>query len=481
MAARRRDRDRADDHRGWPQDDYPGQPGPVSDPARAEPGRDNQGQRAPDPARDDHPSFPGGYPLLRGPSPYPAWANHPSFPGSGYPVQLRAIGRSGGPRPESPATLHHDQAWPTAPGPRVQDPVGNWGPDRRGPEARPAPGGPDGAQRWSAQQAQKTAPAGPSYYEVAFGDRQLQGVLTEDPAGGQVGTRDYGARTGEMPQFGRAGMAELADDPIQREAEALWEADSGQLAQRILSDAHRQAIQIRQQAAAQAAATLAAAERDTAEVRQQAAAQAAATLAAAEREAAGLQAAVVRMAAELGTVAAYVTDSLGSHAKPPTRADALLGQYVTENLAISASPAASPAPRPEDLAREPSPSTRPEARPPTVPAARPAGNHAARPATARPAGRPADRRQAAREAQKARKARKAAKPQNRQRGPARLATTALVILIVIGVVLGTAEIGLHGFAFFVFRPNGAGATFTGPTDIQGPGQPDAPGAHHATK
>jgi hypothetical protein len=266
-----------------------------------------------------------------------------------------------------------------------------------------------------------------------------------------------------MPRFGRAGTAEIVDDPIQREAEALWEADSGRLAQRILSDADRQAIQIRQQASAQAAATLAAAERETAEVRQQAAAQAAATLAAAEREAAGLRAAVMRMAAELGTVAEYVTESLGSHAKPPTRAEAVLGQYVTENLAISAKPAARPAPRPEDLAREPSPSTRPQARTATRPAARPAERPAGKPA-ARPAGKPA-----------ARPARKPASGRGRQVAAMRFAVIGTSVLFLVAVVGGVAEVYLHGFDFFIFRSTGTGET--GPSGLkenQGPGQPDAP-------
>jgi putative oxidoreductase len=48
---------------------------------------------------------------------------------------------------------------------------------------------------------------------------------------------------------------------------------------------------------------------------------------------------------------------------------------------------------------------------------------------------------------------------------------------VVGVVAGAAEIALHGFPFFVFRANGAGASLTGLKEDQGPGQPDAPGAH----
>ena len=55
---------------------------------------------------------------------------------------------------------------------------------------------------------------------------------------------------------------------------------------------------------------------------------------------------------------------------------------------------------------------------------------------------------------------------------------AFVLVFLIGTVTGVTEIALHGFAFFVFRANGAGASVTGPTEDQGPGQPDAPGAHH---
>jgi hypothetical protein len=49
---------------------------------------------------------------------------------------------------------------------------------------------------------------------------------------------------------------------------------------------------------------------------------------------------------------------------------------------------------------------------------------------------------------------------------------------MVGVVAGSAEIALHGFPFFAFRANGAGASLTGLKEDQGPGQPDAPGTHH---
>ena len=54
---------------------------------------------------------------------------------------------------------------------------------------------------------------------------------------------------------------------------------------------------------------------------------------------------------------------------------------------------------------------------------------------------------------------------------------AFVTVSVVGAVAGAAEIALHGFPFFVFRANGAGASLTGLKEDQGPGQPDAPGTH----
>jgi hypothetical protein len=55
---------------------------------------------------------------------------------------------------------------------------------------------------------------------------------------------------------------------------------------------------------------------------------------------------------------------------------------------------------------------------------------------------------------------------------------AFAAVLVVGVVAGSTEMALHGMPFFVFRANGAGASLTGLKENQGPGQPDAPGAHH---
>ena len=51
---------------------------------------------------------------------------------------------------------------------------------------------------------------------------------------------------------------------------------------------------------------------------------------------------------------------------------------------------------------------------------------------------------------------------------------ALAVLATVGAIAGTAELGLHGPRFFIFRENGAGASETGLTDNQFPGHPGAP-------
>jgi hypothetical protein len=52
-------------------------------------------------------------------------------------------------------------------------------------------------------------------------------------------------------------------------------------------------------------------------------------------------------------------------------------------------------------------------------------------------------------------------------------------LFMLTVVAGTAEVALHGFSFFVFRPAGTGSSPDGGlTESQFPGQPGAPGAQH---
>jgi hypothetical protein len=61
----------------------------------------------------------------------------------------------------------------------------------------------------------------------------------------------------------------------------------------------------------------------------------------------------------------------------------------------------------------------------------------------------------------------------------RKVVSALAVLALTGVTGGAVEVGLHGFAFFIFRDAGAGAgNSQNLNENQGPGQPDAPKPHH---
>ena len=187
------------------------------------------------------------------------------------------------------------------------------------------------------------------------------------------------------------------------------------------------AAAIRQQALNEAAAIRQAAERDAASIMQEATALRAAT----EQEAARMRAVITSLSGQLSQMSAFATENLAS----PGGAPAALAAAATAAL-VAAPPAALPA----------GPATRPER-----PATRP------RPATA-----PG----------------KSTGTQGRQAKAAKKMVALLATLVTVGVVSGVAEIALHGGPFFIFRANGAGASETGPVENQGPGQPDAPGAHH---
>ncbi len=261
-------------------------------------------------------------------------------------------------------------------------------------------------------------------------------MLTEAPAAGWPGGTGLGARPEDMLRFAgneAAHAAQLADT-VRREAGEFRDARSLWLAGRILSGAENQAAEIRQEAYDHATALREAAEREAAAAKQQAAAM----RAAAEAEAAELLTTARTMSSELNRVAAYVTENLTSPGQPITK----------------------PAVRP------PKPAAPPGAKPPAGPAAGPAASPA-RPDTkrpARPGAKPAGR--------------PATKPNGRQVKAMRKMVIALVAVFLVGAISGATEIGLHGYKFFVFRANGAGASLTGPKEDQGPGQPDAPGVHH---
>jgi hypothetical protein len=168
---------------------------------------------------------------------------------------------------------------------------------------------------------------------------------------------------------------------------------------------------------------------------------------AAEREIAELRATVLAMSDELRRVAAYVTEGLTSPGQPAVTPPRQAGPHP---LTAPVKPLAGP---------DAEPSAEPAGCPASKPGAGPGAKRRARPAT-KPAGKPGT------------------SAKGRQVSAMHKMVAAFVAVSVVGVVAGSAEIALHGIPFFTFRANGAGASLTGLKENQGPGQPDAPGAHH---
>jgi hypothetical protein len=252
-----------------------------------------------------------------------------------------------------------------------------------------------------------------------------------------------------VPQVGRV-------QPAQGQ---VWDAASVELATWIISEANQQATEIRHEARDDAATARADAKLQAAKLVQQAANQAAATLAAAELQAARIRAEILKLSADLGGVATSFTEGLLGPAKPATKPAAPAAPAATKPAAPSAT----------------EPAARLATKPATKPAARPAPKPANRSATA-PATKPGVSPRRIKPDTQA-----AGQTKNRQVSAARKVTAALVALTLAGVATGATELVLHGPAFFVFRANGAGASQTGPEEDQGPGQPNAPGAHHNVK
>ena len=321
---------------------------PYNAPGRGDPGWSADNGSADD-GRPDWTAGDDSWPP-NGASPgWPYGEDHPSWPASGGPDWPRAGGGSS-PRGREPAAApRHDprspSALPPAPAARVRV---------------PADGGPGGAPQWSGQHAADAAP--PSNYEVAFGNGPVQVLL---PSAGQ----EWSAGAGERP-------AEL-HDPGQQDAGGFQNADSLRLAERILSDADGQAAGIRQEALDQANAIREAAEREADEVRRQAAYQvdaareaerqaeeikrqaeyqANAIREAAAREADELRAGAIRLSAELGQVAAYVTRTLTIPAITAAEPEALPGPELIDDGGPRAQAA-----QPRDW--QPDASPRPQGRP----------------------------------------------------------------------------------------------------------------------
>jgi hypothetical protein len=169
---------------------------------------------------------------------------------------------------------------------------------------------------------------------------------------------------------------------------------------------------------------------DAATVQRQASGQSAAISEAAEREAAEIrrqasaQSAAIREAAER-----EAAELRAAMMEMPAGAGGVV--YVTEDLVGPAKPG-------EQLTTHPatSPATKPPARPGT-------------------------------------------RKKGRQVRAMRKVMIAFVAFLLVGVISGAVEVAMHGFSFFLFRNTGAGAGNShNLNENQGPGQPDAPGAHH---
>ena len=248
----------------------------------------------------------------------------------------------------------------------------------------------------------------------------------------------------------------------------VWDPASVELATWIISEANQQATEIRHEARDDAATARADAKQEADRLVQQAADQAAATLAAAELQAAKIRAGILKLSADLGGVATNFTEDLLTPAKPATKPAAdppakLRAQAAAPPMTEPAAPsAAEPAAR---LATKPA--TKPAARSATKPATRSVAAPATKPGVSPRRTKP--------------QAQASGKAKNRQVSAARKVTAALVALTVAGIATGATEVVLHGPAFFVFRANGSGASQTGLEEDQGPGQRNAPGAHHHAK
>lgn len=71
------------------------------------------------------------------------------------------------------------------------------------------------------------------------------------------------------------------------------------------------------------------------------------------------------------------------------------------------------------------------------------------------------------------------KPVDKRKVTMRRWRIAFITVIAIPLITGSVMIGMHGFAFFVFRSQGTGES--GDSSLcenQGPGQPDGPGTPH---
>ena len=321
---------------------------------------------------------------------------------------------------------------PARPGPRTNGRPQGFGP--RPANGRPQGFGPGPANGRPQGFGPGSANAAAQGYALAQGYAPELDYAPDQPQPDRGNRRLYAVPDSTNPD----GLADLRSHPGLMAPDAGPQAPGavGFARPPVVDDGGQAAAAIRQAAINEAAAIRQAAEQDAASIRQ----QATALREAAEKEAAHMRAVIASLSGQLSQMSAYVTENLAS----PGGAPAALAAAATAAL-VAAPPVALP----------PGPATKP-ARPATRPAA-----PTTRPA--RPTTQPG---------------KSTTGTKGRQAHAARKMVALLATLVTVGAVSGAAELAMHGGPFFIFRANGAGATETGPVENQGPGQPDAPAAHH---
>jgi hypothetical protein len=428
----------------------PGRPAAVGDSWLSAPPRAAAGQPL---HADDYPSWPGR------PGPYALHPDHPSWPGRPDPrwaateAALEADGYPGWPdsgpppwRDAVPSADNSGPVWPGGGGPaarRQPQPTAHRPPPAAGQRALSAPVRTDfGSWTDAAPRADIMPRQGP----------MRQGPMRQEPM-----------RQEPMRQERQAGVVDRVRpgaDWVQPERVQVWDAGSVELATWIISEANQQAADIRHEARDQMATSLADARQEAAELVRKASEQATATVTAAEQEAAEIRATITKLSADLGGMAAQVTQNLAGFATSGTKP--LTTPAVQSVTAPSAAqPIATPAHEPvTGLQARPAarPTTQPRTKPETRPKSRPAGQ----PGT-RPVGRPGTRSAPKPGTRSAGRA----KGKPRQLRAIRVAAVVTAALFLFAVGTGATEVALHGFSFFVFRESGAGETGpSAPTDQQ---------------
>jgi hypothetical protein len=412
--------------------------------------------------QDDYyarPDYPGGPGQQR--ADYPDWRDYPAGPGQQQPAYPEWHGQQQPGYAGQPV-----QRQPGYPGQPVQRQTGY--PEWHGQQQPAYPG-------WQGQRQVD--------YQGDFGQYALHPDHPSWPESQFPPWPDGGAQVSEYLQAPVA-VVDWAQPDVsytqpdvryaQPAREQIWDAGSSQLSDWIIADANEQAAEITREARGQAATSLADAHNEAAELLRRTGEQAALTLEAAERQAAEIRATVMRLSTELTGMATYVTQSLTS----PQQASASPAFAPPAPAAPTSPSPTSPSPATRQFAQPTVwPVSQPAAEPATAPSVQPAASPRVRPA-ATPGGKPA--RRPAAEPAATPTVRPAAKPnaKSRQVVAVRVMTVFTAAMVVFALTAGASEVALHGFKFFVFRAAGTGETSgSGLQEDQGPGQPDAPGAH----